>query len=206
MSSTRQGVLREIRLPPGALRRGINLWPPFLGAGVRVTRIADDYREIDVTLKLGLLNRNYFGTQFGGSMFAMTDPFFALMMLHNLGPEYVVWDRAGAIRYVKPGRGDVFARFRLAAAAVARARAATTRGRKHEPTFTVAVVDRDGETIAEVDKTLYIRRRPEIAKATAKAVRSLAAKPVAKSAAKFTLRPKAKSAPGPAARRRAAKA
>ena len=129
MSSTRQGLLRDVKLPPGVFRRGINLWPPFLGAGVRVTRVAGDYREIDVTLKLGLLNRNYFGTQFGGSMFAMTDPFFALMMLRNLGPEYVVWDRAGAIRYLKPGRGDVYARFRLAAAAVARARAATTRVR-----------------------------------------------------------------------------
>lgn len=190
MSSTRQGLLRELRVPPGVFRRGINLWPPFLGAGVRVTRVADDYREIDVTLKLGLLNRNYFGTQFGGSMFAMTDPFFALMMLHNLGPDYVVWDRAGAIRYLKPGRGDVFARFGLAVAAVARAQAGTTRGRKHEPTFTVAIVDRDGATIAEVDKTLYVRRRPEAVKA--------AAKPVGKSAAE--------SAPCPPPRRRATKA
>jgi acyl-coenzyme A thioesterase PaaI-like protein len=198
MSSTRQGLLRELRVPPGVFRHGINLWPPFLGAGVRVTRVADDYREIDVTLKLGVLNRNYFGTQFGGSMFAMTDPFFALMMLQNLGPGYVVWDRAGAIRYLKPGRGDVFARFRLAAAAVARARAATTRGRRHEPTFTVAIVDREGAAIAEVDKTLYIRRRPEAAKA--------AAKPAAKSAARAVGKPAAKPAPRPPPRRRATKA
>ena len=175
MSSTRQGLLRDIKLPPGVFRRGINLWPPFLGAGVRVTRVADDYREIDVTLKLGLLNRNYFGTQFGGSMFAMTDPFFALMMLHNLGSDYVVWDRAGAIRYLKPGRGNVFAHFRLAAAAIARARAATTRGRKHEPTFTVAIVDGDGATIAEVDKTLY----PAVAAPDSPAAKAAAAKSAA---------------------------
>ena len=160
MSSTRQGLLRDIKLPPGVFRRGINLWPPFLGAGVRVTRVADDYREIDVTLKLGLLNRNYFGTQFGGSMFAMTDPFFALMMLRNLGPDYVVWDRAAAIRYVQPGRGDVVARFRLSAAAIARARKATAGGARYEPVFRVRVTDRRGETIAEVEKTLYVRRRP----------------------------------------------
>ena len=184
MSSTRQGLLRDVKLPPGVFRRGINLWPPFLGAGVRVTRVAGDYREIDVTLKLGLLNRNYFGTQFGGSMFAMTDPFFALMMLRNLGPEYVVWDRAGAIRYLKPGRGDVYARFRLAAAAVARARAATTRGRKHEPTFTVAIVDGDGATIAEVDKTLYVRRRPETPKPARKPAPKAAPQAPAKSASR----------------------
>jgi len=158
VSSRRQGLLRHVEMPAGILRRGMNLWPPFLGAGVRVTRVADDYREVDVTLKLGLFNRNYFGTQFGGSLFAMTDPFFALMMLKNLGPGYVVWDKAGAIRYVKPGRGDVVAHFRLDAAAIARAKRATARGGRHQPTFTVAIVDRTGDTVAEVDKTLYIRR------------------------------------------------
>jgi acyl-coenzyme A thioesterase PaaI-like protein len=151
-------LLRHVETPAGVLRRGMNLWPPFLGAGVRVTRVANDYREVDVTLKLGLFNRNYFDTQFGGSLFAMTDPFFALMMLKNLGPDHVVWDKSGAIRYVKPGRGDVVARFRLDAAAVARAKRATACGGRHEPTFTVAIVDRAGGTVAEVDKALYIRR------------------------------------------------
>jgi len=165
MSSLRQGFLRRVELPAELLRRGMNLWPPFLGAGVKVTRVAVDYREVDVTLKLGLLNRNYFGTHFGGSLFAMTDPFFALMMLKNLGPGYVVWDKAGAIRYVKPGRGDVFARFLLDAAAIARAKRATAGGHRHEPTFTVAIVDRAGDTIAEVDKTLHVRREPAKTKA-----------------------------------------
>jgi acyl-coenzyme A thioesterase PaaI-like protein len=179
MSSTRQGILPKIKVPSELFRRGINLWPPFLGAGVRVTRVSDDYREIDVTLKLGLLNRNYFGTQFGGSMFAMTDPFFAMMMLQNLGPGFLVWDKAGAIRYRKPGRGDVFARFRLPAAAVARARKATTHGARHEPTFRVTIVDREDEIVAEVEKTLSIRRHapaPPAAPAGKRATRRSAAK------------------------------
>ncbi len=120
--------------------------------------MSEDYREIDVTLKLRVFNRNYFGTQFGGSLFAMTDPFHALMMMHNLGPGYVVWDKAASIRYVKPGRGDVYARFRLDEEAVASARTLTANGEKYEPTFTVSIVDRDGGVVAEVDKTLYIRR------------------------------------------------
>ena len=162
MSSRRQGLLAKIRIPSEVFRRGINLWPPFLGAGIRVTRVSGDYREIDVALKLGVLNRNYFGTQFGGSMFAMTDPFFALMMQQNLGPGYIVWDRAAAIRYCRPGRGDVFARFRLTESAVASARKATMRGAKHQPTFRVTIFDRDDETVAEVEKTLYIRRHARV--------------------------------------------
>ena len=124
-----------------------------------MTRVTPDFREIDVKLALGMLNRNYFGTQFGGSMFAMTDPFFALMMLRNLGAGYVVWDKCGSIEYRKPGRGDVFAHFVLPAAAIARAKRATADGEKHEPTFRVRVQDSGGETVAEAAKTLYIRRR-----------------------------------------------
>lgn len=160
-TSSRQGFLRNLNVSPGLLRRGMNLWPPFRGAGIRVTRISADYREVDVTLKLGLLNRNYFGTHFGGSLYAMTDPFPALMMFRNLGSDYVVWDKAGAVRYVKPGRGTVHARMRLDPRAIARARAATADGGKHEPTFTVHVVDGEGGIVAIVDKTLHIRRLPE---------------------------------------------
>ncbi len=175
MTSSRQGLLRHVKIPPGLFRRGLNLWPPFIGAGVQVTRVSQDYREVDVTLKLGLLNRNYFGTQFGGSMFAMTDPFFALMMLQNLGPEYIVWDKAGSIRYLRPGRGDVFARFLLPEQDVQRARRATARGGKHEPTFDVAITDQRGATVARVEKTLHIRRR-EAAEPPATALRSARAR------------------------------
>ncbi|HQU90597.1 MAG TPA: DUF4442 domain-containing protein, partial [Denitromonas sp.] len=90
----KQGFLRSIRLGPGLLKWGINLWPPFLGAGIRVQHIAADFSEITVALKMGLLNRNYVGTHFGGSLFSMTDPFFMLMMMHRLGKGYIVWDRS----------------------------------------------------------------------------------------------------------------
>jgi acyl-coenzyme A thioesterase PaaI-like protein len=169
--SRRQGYLRDIMLGAQLLRRGMNLWPPFLGAGIRVTRISADYREVDVRLALGVLNRNYVGTQFGGSLFAMADPFFMLMMLHNLGPDYVVWDKAGKIEYVKPGRSAVHARFRITGADVARARRATAGGAKHEPSFSVDIADRDGHVVARVEKTLYIRRRQDLPPAPAPAAK-----------------------------------
>jgi acyl-coenzyme A thioesterase PaaI-like protein len=156
--SKAQGYLRNVKVTPGLLRRGFNVWPPFLAAGIRVERIAPDYRAIDVALKLGLLNRNYFGTHFGGSLYAMADPFFALMMMHCLGPGYVVWDKAGVIRYRKPGRGTVHAHFRLTKKAVDDARRATRDGARYEPVFQVGIVDAAGEVVAEVEKTLYIRR------------------------------------------------
>jgi acyl-coenzyme A thioesterase PaaI-like protein len=169
VSSRRQGFLRNVKVTPRVFRLGIHLWPPFRGAGVRVTRVSDDYREVGVTLKLGLLNRNDFGMQFGGSRFAMADPFPALTMFHNLGRDDLVWDKAGAIRYVKPGRGSVYARLRLEADTIERARAATAGGGKHEPTFSVDIVDAAGDVVAVVDKTLHVRRAAPAAEAARRA-------------------------------------
>jgi hypothetical protein len=86
-----------------ALRRWVNFWPPFLGAGVRVKHIAGDMRAVDVEMRLRWWNANYVGTHFGGSLFAMTDAFYMLMLMANLGREYIVWDKAATIRYKKRG-------------------------------------------------------------------------------------------------------
>ncbi len=58
-------------------------------------------------------NRNYVGSHFGGSLFAMTDPFWMLLALHALGSDYIVWDQAGEIAFARPGRGTVAAEFHL---------------------------------------------------------------------------------------------
>jgi len=159
MSSTHQGFLRKWRVPPNLFRRALNLWPPFRGAGIRVTRVSPDYREIDVKLRLGLLNRNYFGTHFGGSLYAMTDPFHALMMVRNLGTGYVVWDKAGAIDFVAPGREAVYAEFRLDETVLDEIRAATANGEKYLRWFDTEVKTAAGDVIARVRKQIYVRRK-----------------------------------------------
>ncbi|WP_374476492.1 DUF4442 domain-containing protein [Zoogloea sp.] len=156
----KQGFMRNIKLGSGSLRLLMNLWPPFIGAGIHVERIAPDYTEARVRMRMGLLNRNYMGTHFGGSLYAMTDPFFALLIMHQLGRRYVVWDRASAIDYKLPGRGTVHATFRITPAQIEAIRQATAGGDKHEPTFSVDVLNRQGEVVARVDKTIYVRLKP----------------------------------------------
>jgi len=151
--------LSRIDFGAAAIRRLMNLWPPFRGAGVRVREIAPDFRAATVELRMGWLNRNFVGTHFGGSLYAMTDPFFMVMMMKLLGPDYVVWDKSGTVRYFKPARGTVTARFRIDEEMVARAREATAGGEKHEPVFSVDIVDAEGVTVAAVEKTLHIRRK-----------------------------------------------
>jgi acyl-coenzyme A thioesterase PaaI-like protein len=149
------------RLDFGAtgIRRLLNLWPVFRGAGIRVRDIAPDFRSATVELRSQLFNRNYVGSHFGGSLYAMTDPFFMIMMMKNLGRDYVVWDKAGTVRYLKPAKGTVTAHFTLDENAVTAAREATANGDKYEPRFKVDIVDAEGVVVADVEKTLHIRKK-----------------------------------------------
>jgi hypothetical protein len=111
----------------------------LVGAGIRVRRASRDLREMDVELRLTALNQNFVGTQFGGSLFMMTDPFYMLMLLHNLGDRFAVWDKAASIRYLKPDRGPVRASFRLAPETLEEIRRKVAAEGRCEPVFEVEV-------------------------------------------------------------------
>ena len=143
----------------------MNLWPPFLGAGIRVRRLTPDWTEIDVEMKLRWWNRNYVGTHYGGSLYSMADPFFMVMLIQNLGKDYIVWDKSASIRFRKPGRGTVSASFRLAEEQIREIKQAlnSRENEKIERVFTVEVKDESGLVIAQIEKLLHIRRKERTA-------------------------------------------
>jgi len=141
------------------LRWGMNLWPPFLGAGIRVRHIARDFREVVVELPLRRYNRNHGGEHFGGSLFAMTDPFFVRMVVRNLERDYLVWDMAASIDFLAPARSRVRAQMRLTAHDIERIRACTAAGDKHLHLFRADVTDDEGLVVARVEKIVYVRRK-----------------------------------------------
>jgi hypothetical protein len=141
------------------LLRLLRVWPPFLGAGIHVTHVADDFRSIDVELRLRFWNRNYVGTHFGGSLYSMCDPFFMVMLIENLGPDYIVWDKSPTIRFKRPGKGTVKASFRLTQEKIEEVRSQADTLGKVEPQFQVVVTDAEGNVVAEVDKLLYVRKK-----------------------------------------------
>lgn len=141
------------------LRLLFNLYPPYLFTGIRIAKLAPDYRYMRVEMPLRFYNRNYVGTHFGGSLSAMTDPFYMLMVMNNLGRDYIIWDKSGTIEYRKPGRGRVVAEFRIDQGLFERIRAETADGKKFEPTLAVDVIDEEGDIVAHVTRTLYIRKK-----------------------------------------------
>jgi Domain of unknown function (DUF4442) len=137
----------------------MNWWPPFAAAGIRVKRLDPDWKAIDVEMKLHFWNSNYVGTHYGGSLYSMTDPFYMVMLIENLGRDYVVWDKSATIRFKKPGKGKVLAAFRLSEEQIEGIRQSLKTQEKIEPTFVVEVKDQAGAVVAEVQKVLHVRRR-----------------------------------------------
>lgn len=134
----------------------INFYPPLLGAGIRARTV--DERTVEVKLKMTPLNRNIVGVHFGGSLYAMCDPWFMLILMRLLGRDYIVWDKAASIQFKRPGRGTMRARFHIPPERVEQIRLEADRNGKIEPTFSVNVMDEAGQVIASVEKLLYVRR------------------------------------------------
>lgn len=151
----------DIGADPRMLRRLINVWPPFRFAGIRVVELAADWSRVVVELRLRPLTRNYMGTQFGGSMFAMTDPFSVILLMNRLGPDYVVWDKAAEIDFVAPGRSDVRTTITIPDELVEDLRQAASSGAPVLRWVQHDIVGRRGEVVASVRRQLYVRRKGE---------------------------------------------
>ncbi|MBI4467438.1 MAG: DUF4442 domain-containing protein [Acidobacteria bacterium] len=140
-------------------RWGFNFFPAFRGTGGRITYLADDWREVRIKLPLNWRTRNYVDTIYGGSMYAAVDPFYMVMLIRNLGPDYVVWDKAATIHFKKPGRTTLYARFVLEEGELEAIRAALAAQRSLHRVYKVELTDAEGTVHASVEKVIYIARK-----------------------------------------------
>ncbi|WP_376930561.1 DUF4442 domain-containing protein [Agromyces sp. NPDC127015] len=149
-------------MTPRRLAIGMSLWAPNLFSGIRVKRISDDWTSATVELHVNLFTRNYVKTAFGGSMSAMTDPYYFMLVMHQLGREYVVWDTRGEIEFVKPGRGTLTAHFEVSRDKAAELRERARGGAKVLEWFETDITDRAGEVVARVRREVYVREKRRV--------------------------------------------
>jgi acyl-coenzyme A thioesterase PaaI-like protein len=142
-----------------AFRQMLNLWPCYWGTGGKVTFISGNWRQVNVRLSLGLRTRNYVGTIFGGSLYGSIDPIYMLMLIQILGPDYVVWDKAATVRFKKPGRGTLNARFEVTEEEITMIRDLSSQAKSIDRVYLVEFKDRDDDLVASIEKTIYIRRK-----------------------------------------------
>ncbi len=141
---------------PALLRLGFNLYPSYRATGGRVVHVSRDLRTIRVRLRRSWRTVNPAGALFGGALYAAADPMFAMLLALQLGDDVVVWDKAGQIRYRRPGRSDLYADFHLTDEDLAAVRVALGEHGETERSFRVVLRDRNGEPHVELEKTVYI--------------------------------------------------
>lgn len=141
------------------LIRMLNFYPPYLFSGIKVVDYALDFSMFRTRLRLTWYNRNLLGTAFGGSLYSMCDPFFMFILLIQLGDEYIVWDKNASIDFVKPGRGTVFAEFKLSTEEIAEVKRVVNAQGKHTFEFPCEVRDEEGNLIVSLRKGVYVRRK-----------------------------------------------
>lgn len=151
--------MQQIFARPRLLKFLMNCWPPFWGAGIRIEYLSQDYRYCRIGLVLRWWNKNANRTQYGGSLFSMTDPVYSMLLMATLGKGYYVWDRAAKINFIKPGKGRVYADIHLSQTQLNEILDATQKGNKHFPHFRISIKDEEGALIAEVERTLYVRKK-----------------------------------------------
>ncbi|MFK4761992.1 PaaI family thioesterase [Microbacterium sp. ZW T5_45] len=154
-----------MRITPRRLAIGMSLWIPNLFSGIRVRRFADDWTTATVELHVNVFTRNYVKTAFGGSMSAMTDPYFFMLVMHQLGRDYVVWDTKGEIEFLKPCRGVLTAEFVVSRERAAEIRQRAQGGAKVLEWFETIITDRDGDVVAKVRREVYIREKRRVTSA-----------------------------------------
>lgn len=148
-----------MKFTPDLLKRLLNLYPPYLGAGVRITYIGEDWRELHVSMKLHWFNRNAVGTHFGGSLYSMVDPHVMLLLMQLLGEDYWVWDKTAEIEFIKASKGKVSSIIRISNGDLNVIKQETNDGKKYFPEFVVEIKDEDNNLVARVKKVLYVRRK-----------------------------------------------
>jgi acyl-coenzyme A thioesterase PaaI-like protein len=154
-----------MRVTPKRLALGMSLWIPNLFSGIRVRRFAEDWTSADVELRVNVVTRNYVKTAFGGSMSAMTDPYFFMLVMHQLGTDYVVWDTRGEIEFVKPGRGVLTAHFAVSRDKAAELRRRAADGAKVLEWFETEILDATGDVVARVRREVYVRQKRRVTEA-----------------------------------------
>ena len=133
-----------------------NLVPAYRRTGARISFISEDFKEVHLKLRLKWTTRNYVGTVFGGSIYGALDPIYMVQLINILGGKYVVWDKAATIKFIRPIKKKVFARFEITDELIANIKKEITANKEMEIELSVQFSDDDKITYATVVKNIYI--------------------------------------------------
>ncbi len=148
------------RMTPSRLKVIFNIYPPLIFNRTWLSRVSDDYQELDVKLRFSLLNRNFNGSIFGGSIFMTADPYYPIMYraaLNQKNIDSVAWLKKAEIEYLKPAHSDLLYQFRLTQEDIDAAEKEVKESGRFQKWNTVEATDKEGDICARIRLLSYLK-------------------------------------------------
>jgi len=155
----RMNVPSDLRLYVG--KRELR-YPPYLGTGIMIKYISENWREMHISMSLRWFNRNAMGTHFGGSLYSMVDPHLMLLLIQLLGKGYWVWDKSAEIEFIKASNQKVTSKIKITSDDLEEIKRHTDNGDKYLHEFMIKIRDEKNNLVAVVKKILYVRKKQKI--------------------------------------------
>jgi hypothetical protein len=142
---------------PTLLKYGFNWSPMYRRSTAKITTVSNDLLDITIKLPISYKNKNYVNSIFGGSMFAAVDPIPMIQLMHLIGDEFVVWDKAAEIFFKRPAKENLYADFNFTSSEIQSIKESVAAHKEFEIIKTTTLTNIDRNIIyCEVKKTIYI--------------------------------------------------
>lgn len=116
---------------------------------------------VDVKITPSIFNKNYNASIFGGTIYAASDPFYAILFdqnLRSLGYRTKVWLKSASIQYIRPGRSVLSFSIQLTLEDISEAKSILDMEGKFIKSFPLKIYDKSGTLCATVESEIYIRK------------------------------------------------
>ncbi|HLX53620.1 MAG TPA: DUF4442 domain-containing protein [Aquella sp.] len=134
----------------------VNFFPCYRRGGGRIIFFSSDMQEIHVKVSLNWQTRNYVGSVFGGALYSAIDPIYMLQLLWILGKEYVVWDKSASMKFIRPVKSTVYAKFELSNELISTIKIEVANNGRFLIDLPVTLQDKNGVVYFTATKELYI--------------------------------------------------
>ena len=140
------------------LKLSLNLFPPLFFNRIHLKKISSDYKEINVILRRSFINKNYYKSIFGGSIFSACDPYFPIMYYHIFKKnKLIIWVKNAEIEYLNPARSNLKLNFKISNDHIDEIKLALKKHGKHEILNEVLALDNKNQICAKAKINVYLR-------------------------------------------------
>ena len=146
----------------GVLKWVMNAYPPLLFQRIWVKKFHPGFLGVDVKISNSFLNRNYNGSIFGGTIYAATDPFYAILfdqLMQRRGFKVRVWLKSAAIQYLKPGLTNLYFTLKISEEMISEAEISLKENGKFVKSYPMELFNKQGELCATIMNEVYLRTK-----------------------------------------------